>query len=157
MNTGRQKTPFQIRYTPIRKACLPRRPTGACSRSAVSRLIFPVSPAAVFLHPAARRMKKIPAMKSRKCLRLQKVIASAVSGKEAAYDPSFCGTYFLRGRNGIYPQTEKEILHDISFCVEKGETVGITGASGAGKSTLSRVVMGLLREDGGDIVFRESG
>lgn len=51
--------------------------------------------------------EKIPAMKSRKCLRLQKVIASAVSGKEAAYDPSFCGTYFLRGRNGIYPQTEK--------------------------------------------------
>ena len=49
---------------------------------------------------------------------------------------------------------KKEILHDSSFCVKKGETVGITGASGAGKSTLSRVVMGLLREDGGDIVFQ---
>lgn len=35
-------------------------------------------PAAVFLHPAARR-EKIPAMKSEKCLRLQEVIASAVS------------------------------------------------------------------------------
>ena len=34
MNTGRQKTSFQIQCTPIRKACLPRRPTGACSRSA---------------------------------------------------------------------------------------------------------------------------
>ena len=55
---------------------------------------------------------------------------------------------------GFIRKRKKEILHDISFCVEKGETVGITGASGAGKSTLSRVVMGLLREDGGDIVFQ---
>lgn len=32
--------------------------------------------------------------------------------------------------------------------------MGITGASGAGKSTLARVIMGLLREDGGNIVFQ---
>lgn len=62
---GKRKIFFQIRCTPIRKVCLPRRPTGACSRSAVSRLIFPVFPAAVFLHPAARRIGKIPAMKSK--------------------------------------------------------------------------------------------
>lgn len=55
---------------------------------------------------------------------------------------------------GLIRKRKKEILHDISFCVEKGETVGITGASGAGKSTLARVVMGLLREDSGDIVFQ---
>lgn len=51
LNMGRQKTSFQIRCTPIRKACLPQLPTGACSRSAVSRLIFPVFPAAVFCIP----------------------------------------------------------------------------------------------------------
>ena len=50
---------------------------------------------------------------------------------------------------GLIRKRKKEILHDISFCVEKGETVGITGASGAGKSTLARVVMGLLREERG--------
>ena len=55
---------------------------------------------------------------------------------------------------GFIRKRKKEILHDISFCVEKGETVGITGASGAGKSTLARVIMGLLREDSGDIVFQ---
>ena len=55
---------------------------------------------------------------------------------------------------GFIRKQKKEILHDISFCVGKRETVGITGASGAGKSTLARVIMGLLREDGGDIVFQ---
>ena len=55
---------------------------------------------------------------------------------------------------GFIRKQKKEILHDISFCVGKRETVGITGASGAGKSTLARVIMGLLREDGGNIVFQ---
>ena len=55
---------------------------------------------------------------------------------------------------GFIRNQKKEILHDISFCVGKREKVGIPGASGAGKSTLARVIMGLLREDGGDIVFQ---
>ena len=55
---------------------------------------------------------------------------------------------------GFIRKQKKEILHDSSFCVGKRETVGITGASGAGKSTLARVIMGLLREDGGNIVFQ---
>ena len=65
--------------------------------------IFSIFPAAVFLHPAAQRMKKLPAMKSRKCLRLQETMMFAVSGKEAAYDTSFCRTYFSECGNGIDP------------------------------------------------------
>lgn len=47
--------------------------------------------------------EKLPAMKSRKCLRLQEPMTLAVSGKEAAYDTSFCGTYFSECGNGIDP------------------------------------------------------
>ena len=43
-----------------------------------------------------------------------------------------------------YPHTEKLVLDDISFTVEKGEFIGIVGANGAGKSTLTQALVGLV-------------
>ena len=57
--------------------------------------------------------------------------------------------------SGWIKKEEKKILHDISFVIEKGETLGLTGVSGAGKSTISRIIMGLTRCDEGKIYFRE--
>jgi ABC-type Fe3+/spermidine/putrescine transport system ATPase subunit len=37
----------------------------------------------------------------------------------------------------------KPLLNDISFNVERGETVCLLGASGSGKSTLLRIIAGL--------------
>jgi ABC-type protease/lipase transport system fused ATPase/permease subunit len=37
---------------------------------------------------------------------------------------------------------ERPILHDISFALERGQTLGVVGASGAGKSSLARVLVG---------------
>lgn len=42
-------------------------------------------------------------------------------------------------------------LSDVSFAVEKGETLGLVGANGAGKSTTLRTLMGFLRPDKGTI------
>ena len=39
----------------------------------------------------------------------------------------------------------------ISFCVEKGETVGIIGSNGAGKSTLLKMITGVLQPSAGSI------
>ena len=36
-----------------------------------------------------------------------------------------------------------EILHDISFCVEPGRTIGIMGATGAGKSSIIHLLQRL--------------
>ena len=44
------------------------------------------------------------------------------------------------------------VLRDVSFTVEKGETVAIIGASGAGKSTMLRCLIGLERADSGSIL-----
>lgn len=43
------------------------------------------------------------------------------------------------------------VLDDISFAVEKGETVAVIGPSGAGKSTMLRCLINLETSDGGDI------
>ncbi|MCL2814186.1 MAG: ATP-binding cassette domain-containing protein [Oscillospiraceae bacterium] len=50
-------------------------------------------------------------------------------------------------------------LDDVSFDLEKGETLAVIGPSGGGKSTLLRVLNGLEAPDGGSIEFtdRETG
>jgi len=45
-------------------------------------------------------------------------------------------------------------VHDISFDVKAGESVGLVGPNGAGKTTLFDCVCGQLRNDDGEILFR---
>src|ERR1700683_3408050 len=49
---------------------------------------------------------------------------------------------------------EREILHGISFDVQRGETIAILGGSGSGKSTLLRTMVGLERPTSGQIWLR---
>lgn len=48
-----------------------------------------------------------------------------------------------------------EVLKDISFSCVPGEIVAIVGPNAAGKSTLGKLLSGLLKEDGGTILFAE--
>jgi len=51
---------------------------------------------------------------------------------------------------------ERTALHDVSVCVAAGQTLAVLGRNGAGKSTLLRILAGLLRPHGGDVlVFGE--
>ncbi len=43
-------------------------------------------------------------------------------------------------------------LNDISFTVERGQTVGIIGQNGSGKSTLLQIVCGILQPSAGQVV-----
>ena len=54
---------------------------------------------------------------------------------------------------GFFGKKEKKVLHDISFTLEKGETLGLAGVSGAGKSTLVRLIMGLLPLQEGEFLL----
>ena len=43
---------------------------------------------------------------------------------------------------------EHDVVHDLSFHIRKGETVGLIGANGAGKSTIMKLMLGLLPAQG---------
>ena len=43
-------------------------------------------------------------------------------------------------------------LNDISFNVEKGETVGIIGSNGSGKSTILKIITGVIRPTQGEVL-----
>ena len=46
---------------------------------------------------------------------------------------------------------EKSIIEDVSFTVEDGEMLVITGPNGGGKSTLAKLMMGIETPDEGSI------
>ncbi|MFF4526279.1 alpha/beta fold hydrolase [Streptomyces bluensis] len=47
--------------------------------------------------------------------------------------------------------TDRYAVRDLSFRVEKGQVLGLLGPNGAGKTTTLRMLMGLIKPDGGEI------
>ena len=56
---------------------------------------------------------------------------------------------FKVNENGV----ERSIVKDISFTVENGEMLVITGPNGGAKSTLAKVLMGIEKADAGQIIL----
>jgi phospholipid/cholesterol/gamma-HCH transport system ATP-binding protein len=54
-------------------------------------------------------------------------------------------------RNVYLSFDDRTVLNDISFTLDEGEMVLLTGVSGSGKSVLLRLAMGLLKPDAGQI------
>ncbi|MCL2818109.1 MAG: ABC transporter ATP-binding protein [Actinomycetia bacterium] len=47
---------------------------------------------------------------------------------------------------------EVQVLHDINFCIEKGQFVTLIGGSGSGKTTILKMINGLISPDSGHIM-----
>lgn len=68
--------------------------------------------------------------------------------------PDKTHTAILQVSNLGWQQTNKVILQDINFSVNKGEMIGIIGPNGAGKTSLLRCIQQLINDFSGDIKFK---
>src|SRR4030067_2019725 len=58
-------------------------------------------------------------------------------------------------RGGILQRTVAQVkaVDDVSFVIWRGETLGLVGESGCGKTTVGRLILKLVEQAGGDILF----
>ena len=47
--------------------------------------------------------------------------------------------------------SKKQIVRDVSFSLQRGQTVGLLGPNGAGKTTTFYMIMGIINSDEGEI------
>lgn len=59
----------------------------------------------------------------------------------------------VRNLAKVYDSGSAPAVNDVSFFIERGETLGLVGESGSGKSTIARMVMGLIEPTSGEVLF----
>ena len=60
--------------------------------------------------------------------------------------------YFPAGGFGKHKKFVRAV-EDVSFYIDKGETLGLVGESGCGKTTVGRTLLHLYKPTGGQILF----
>ena len=65
----------------------------------------------------------------------------------------FKNKLLIEGVTWRYPNTDADVLQNVSIDIEKGQAVAFVGKSGAGKTTLADIVLGLLPPQKGKVTI----
>ncbi|QOX62006.1 ABC transporter ATP-binding protein [Anoxybacterium hadale] len=87
--------------------------------------------------------------------RINEVLDTQPSMKEGTLTmgiPEAEGQITFKNVSFRYPGAEDDVLHDISFSVNKGETVAFIGSTGSGKSTLINLVPRFIDATEGEVL-----
>ena len=86
-------------------------------------------------------------------IRAEGLCMSFRSGIEKGYSlkQSFIDCFDREKRAARKKHEVFRVLRGVSFCVRRGEVVGLIGANGAGKSTLLKLVAGVLKPSAGQL------
>ncbi len=82
---------------------------------------------------------------------VEKVVEEAAAAKETGVEPVLPQIIFDHVSFRYEDGDGEDCLHDVSFTVNKGETLGIIGATGSGKSTIVNLLMRYYDPDEGHI------
>lgn len=66
---------------------------------------------------------------------------------------AFRQAIFVKNMSYHYPDSEVEVLKNVSLSIPKGKTAALVGPSGAGKTTLADIILGLLPPTEGKILM----
>ena len=77
-------------------------------------------------------------------------------GKQWLSRPIIQGKVDLENARFHYPDTDIDILQNVSFRIKAGEHVAILGRNGSGKSSIAKLIMGLYQPTGGKILIDDA-
>ncbi len=78
-----------------------------------------------------------------------------ITDSQLALEETPYGAIKYRLKQFFYPNETKPTLDNISFILQKGETLGIVGSTGSGKTTLLKLLLREYEVQYGEIVFGE--
>lgn len=84
---------------------------------------------------------------------VEDLLAEAPPAAPATILPPSANSLVAEGVGFSVPQRKAPILHDVSFTIEGGQTIGLVGPSGSGKSTMVRLLIGAILPERGKLAF----